>query len=190
MTVENPVLKELINGGKVVFDSSLQRQVDQLVAQTTSQLLQFNQAATKAAQLKAMEAILGYPVPKTLRINPPWQVDIGAHTFIGENVFINRDCLFMDLGGIFLEDNVLLAPRVSLLSMNHAEAPTQRQNLILKAVHIKKGAWIGAGATVLPGVTVGENAIVGAGAIVTKDVPANMVVVGAPAQILRPIKTS
>ena len=50
-------------------------------------------------------------------------MDLGAHTFIGENVFINRDCLFMDLGGIFLEDNVLLAPRVSLLSMNHAEAP-------------------------------------------------------------------
>lgn len=74
--------------------------------------------------------------------------------------------------------------------MNHAEAPTQRQNLILKAVHIKKGAWIGAGATVLPGVTVGENAIMGAGAIVTKDVPANMVVAGTPAQILRPIKTS
>lgn len=123
MTVGNPVLKELINGEKVVFDSSLQQQVDQLVAQTTSQLLQFNKAATKAAQLKAMEAILGYLVPKTLRINSPWQVDLGAHTFIGENVFINRDCLFMDLGGIFLEDNVLLAPRVSLLSMNHAEAP-------------------------------------------------------------------
>lgn len=67
MTVENPVLKELINGGKVVFDSSLQQQVDQLVVQTTSQLLQFNQAATKAAQLKAMEAILGYPVPKVAK---------------------------------------------------------------------------------------------------------------------------
>lgn len=57
-------------------------------------------------------------------------------------------------------------------------------------MHIKKGVWIGAGATVLPGVTVGENAIVGAGAIVTKDVPANMVVAGTPAQILRPIKIS
>ncbi len=67
MTVGNPVLKELINGGKVVFDSSLQQQVDQLVAQTTSQLLQFNQTATKAAQLKAMEAILGYPVPKVAK---------------------------------------------------------------------------------------------------------------------------
>ena len=66
-TVENPVLKELINGEKVVFDSSLQQQVDQLVEQTTSQLLQFNQAATKAAQLKAIKAILGYPVPKVAK---------------------------------------------------------------------------------------------------------------------------
>lgn len=63
----NPVLKELINGEKVVFDSSLQQQVDQLVEQTTSQLLQFNQAATKAAQLKAIKAILGYPVPKVAK---------------------------------------------------------------------------------------------------------------------------
>lgn len=66
-TVGNPVLKELINGEKVVFDSSLQQQVDQLVEQTTSQLLQFNQAATKAAQLKAIKAILGYPVPKVAK---------------------------------------------------------------------------------------------------------------------------
>ena len=65
--MENPVLKELINGEKVVFDSSLQQQVDQLVEQTTSQLLQFNQAATKAAQLKAIKAILGYPVPKVAK---------------------------------------------------------------------------------------------------------------------------
>ena len=57
-----------------------------------------------------------------------------------------------------------------------------------QAVHIEKNAWVGAGALILPGVTVGENAIVGAGAVVTKDVPANMVVVGTPAKILRRVK--
>ncbi|MFD1549580.1 DapH/DapD/GlmU-related protein [Levilactobacillus fuyuanensis] len=55
-------------------------------------------------------------------------------------------------------------------------------------MHIEQNAWIGAGATVLPGVTVGENAIVGAGAVVTKDVPANVVVVGTPARVLRRVK--
>lgn len=188
--MEEPILKELINGGQVIFSDTLKQQVDALVAQTTVNLLKFNQAATKAEQWPALEKILRYPVPQSLRINPPFQVDLGAHTFIGNNVFINRDCLFMDLGGIFLEDNVLLAPRVALLSMNHVEAPDQRQNMILKAVRIKSGAWIGAGATVLPGITVGENAIVGAGAVVTKDVPANMVVAGIPAKIIRPIKIS
>ncbi|WP_225421336.1 DapH/DapD/GlmU-related protein [Levilactobacillus fuyuanensis] len=53
---------------------------------------------------------------------------------------------------------------------------------------MEQNAWIGAGATVLPGVTVGENAIVGAGAVVTKDVPANVVVVGTPARVLRRVK--
>lgn len=183
------VLKELINGGKINFSGQMQQQVDELVAQTTVNLVQLNQAVTKEDQQKAIEKILRYPVPPTLRLNPPFQVDFGAHTFIGEKVFINRDCLFMDLGGIYLEDNVLLGPRVSVLSMNHGEEPDQRQNLILKEVHIKKGAWIGANATILPGVTVGENAIVGAGAVVTKDVSQNAVVAGVPAHFVRKIKS-
>lgn len=96
----------------------------------------------------------------------------------------------MDLGGIYLENNVLLGPRVSLLSINHGEEPEQRQNLILKAVRIKKGAWIGAGAKVLPGITVGENAIVGAGAVVTKNVPANTIVAGVPAHFVRKVNSN
>lgn len=128
-----------INGGQVVFSGEMQEQVDELVSQTTENLVKFNQAVTKEEQQKALEKILRYPFPPTLRINPPFQVDFGAHTFIGKNVFINRDCLFMDLEGIYLEDNVLLGPRAALLSINHDEEPEQRQNLILKEVRIKKG---------------------------------------------------
>ena len=182
------ILPELINGGKIEFSGQMQHQVDQLVAETTINLQHLNQAVTPADQQAALAQILRAPVPATLRLNPPFQVDFGAHTFIGENVFINRDCLFMDLGGIYLADNVLLGPRVSLLSMNHGEAPDQRLNLILKAIHINQGAWLGVNVTVLPGVTVGENAIVGAGAVVTKDVPANSIVAGVPAQFVRKIQ--
>ena len=66
--------------------------------------------------------------------------------------------------------------------MNHVKDSNHRRDLIPKAVHIKRHAWVGAGAIVLPGVTVGENAIVGAGSVVTKDVAANTVVVGNPAK--------
>lgn len=96
--------------------------------------------------------------------------------------------MFTDLGGITLEDDVLIAPRVSILTVNHPEDPELRRGLILKPVVIKKGAWIGAGATVLPGVTVGENAIVAAGAVVGKDVPPNTIVGGVPAKVIWEIR--
>ena len=102
---------------------------------------------------------------------------------IGDNVFINSNCLFMARGGIVIEDDVLIAANVQLLSNNHDEY--DRQVLTCKEIHIKKGAWIGAGASILPGVTIGENAIVGANAVVTRDVGECEVVVGIPAKLVK-----
>ena len=90
------------------------------------------------------------------------------HIKIGNNVYINSNSL---------------AANVQLLSNNHDEY--DRQVLLCKPIHIKKGAWIGAGASILPGVTIGEYAIVGAGAIVTKDVGDYQVAVGVPAKIVK-----
>ena len=102
-------------------------------------------------------------------------------------MFINFDCVFLDLGGITIEDNVLIAPKVSLLSEGHSLSPVDRQLLVPRPILIKKNGWIGAGATILPGVTIGENAVVAAGAVVSKDVPANTVVGGVPAKIIKTI---
>ena len=102
---------------------------------------------------------------------------------IGNNVFINSNCLMMARGGITIEDDVMIAANVQLLSNNHDEY--DRQVLICSEINIKKGAWIGAGASILPGVSIGKYAIVGAGAIVTKDVPDYSVVVGTPARVVK-----
>ena len=102
---------------------------------------------------------------------------------IGNNVFINSNSLLMARGGITIEDDVMIAANVQLLSNNHDEY--DRQVLTCKPIHIKKGAWICAGASILPGVTIGENAIVGAGAIVTKDVGDCEVAVGIPARVVK-----
>ena len=102
---------------------------------------------------------------------------------IGDNVFINSNSLLMARGGITIEDDVMIAANVQLLSNNHDEY--DRQVLTCKPIHIKKGAWIGAGASILPGVTIGENAIVGAGAIVTRDVGDCEVAVGIPARVVK-----
>lgn len=104
---------------------------------------------------------------------------------IGKNVVIQSGCLMMAAGCITIEDEALIAANVQLISNNHDLE--NRMVITCKPVHICRRAWIGAGATILPGVTVGENAIVGAASVVTKDVPANTIVAGNPAKIIRKI---
>ena len=115
----------------------------------------------------------------------PLYINYGKHISIGKNVFINFDCTFLALGGITIEDDVLIGPKVSLVTENHPLDPEQRKGLIGEPIHIKKNAWIGANATILPGVTIGENAVVAAGAVVSKDVPDNTIVGGIPAKFIK-----
>lgn len=182
-------LETLINAGPISWSGETARTVDAIVAETSNHLIALNQATTDTERRAQLATILGTELPKTSVINPPFQTDFGRHTTIGDHVFINRENFFVDLGGITIEDNVLLGPRVTLISVNHNEAPAHRRDLVLKSVRICRGAWLGANVTVVPGVTVGENAIVAAGAVVTKDVPANTMVAGVPAKVIRPVHT-
>jgi acetyltransferase-like isoleucine patch superfamily enzyme len=102
---------------------------------------------------------------------------------IGNGVYINSNLLAMARGGITIEDDVQIAANVQLVSNNHD--PYDRQILTCKPIVIRKGAWIGAGATILAGVTVGRYAIVGAASVVTHDVADYEVVVGSPARVIR-----
>ena len=103
-------------------------------------------------------------------------------------MFINANVMMVDLGGITIENEVLIGPGAYLISVNHKLDPQHRKELELKPVVIKQNAWIGAKATILPGVTVGKNAVVAANAVVTKDVPANTVVAGNPAKIIKKLQ--
>ena len=121
-------------------------------------------------------------------VSAPLQMVCADRVSVGKNVFINTNFLAMARGGITIEDDVLIAANVSLISNNHD--PYERQVLTCKPVVIKKGAWIGAGATVLPGVTVGAHAIVGAASVVTHDVPDYAVAVGNPARVVKMLDAS
>ncbi|CAD0000843.1 DapH/DapD/GlmU-related protein [Flavobacterium salmonis] len=127
-------------------------------------------------------------IDESVTVFTPLHINYGKHTKIGKNVFINFDCVFLDLGGITIEDNVLIAPKVSLLTEGHSTTIEDRHSLIPKPICIKKNAWIGANATIFQGVTIGENAIVAAGSIVSKDVPDNTIVGGIPAKIIKNIQ--
>ena len=135
-----------------------------------------------------LKELLGDRLGEGSLISPPMQMVCADKVVIGRNVFINSNLLAMSRGGITIEDDVMIAANVQLISNNHE--PYERQVLLCKPVHIKKGAWIGAGATILPGVTVGEYAIVGAASVVTHDVPDYAVVVGNPAQTTKMLDAS
>ena len=121
-------------------------------------------------------------------IAAPLQMVCADKVIIGKNVFVNTNFLAMGRGGITIEDDVMIAANVSLISNNHD--PYERQVLTCKPVVIKKGAWIGAGVTVLPGVTVGKYSIVGAASVVTHDVPDYGVAVGNPAKVIKMLDAS
>lgn len=122
-------------------------------------------------------------LPETSFFSPPFQIDLAQNVKVGKNVFVNNDFICMARGGVEIEDDVMIAPRVSVLTANHDLH--DHSVLLCSSVRICKNAWIGSGAIILPGVTVGENAIVAAGAIVTKDVSPNTVVGGNPAKVLK-----
>lgn len=113
--------------------------------------------------------------------------NICAHTLIENNVEIGNDVTVKSgvyiWDGITIEDNVFIGPCVAF---TNDKAPRSKEypDEFLKTT-VKKGASLGANSTILPGVVLGENCMVGAGAVVTKDVPANAVVVGNPARIVK-----
>ncbi|WP_035671884.1 sugar O-acetyltransferase [Flavobacterium sp. 83] len=131
--------------------------------------------------------LIGKKVDDTFFIIPPFYSDFGENITIGKNVFVNHACTFMDRGGITIEDNVLIGPKVNLITTNHPINPEERRATISNPILIKKGAWIGVGVTILPGVTIGKNSIVAAGAVVSKDVPDNVIVGGIPAKFIKSI---
>ena len=133
--------------------------------------------------------LIGKPVGEGFGLFPPFYTDFGKNITIGKNVFINADCKFQDQGGIVIEDGALIGHSVVLATLNHDPDPAKRQQLHPAPIHIGKGVWIGANATVTAGVTIGDNAIIAAGAVVTRDVPANTVVGGVPARIIKTIET-
>ena len=129
--------------------------------------------------------LIGKKVDDTFFLIPPFYTDFGENIILGRNVFVNHACTFMDRGGITLEDEVLIGPKVNLITTNHPLPPSERRATISHPILIRKKVWIGTAATIMPGVTIGENSIVGAGAVVTRDVPANTVVGGVPAKFLK-----
>lgn len=128
------------------------------------------------------------------------ETKIGAFVEIQKNACVGKRCKISShtfvCEGVTIEDNVFVGHSVTFVNDMYPRATTGEGGLQTEAdwkverTVVKKGASIGSGATVLAKVTIGENAIVGAGSVVTKDVPANSIVAGNPARVLRYIDTA
>ncbi len=120
-------------------------------------------------------------------LKPSFRCDYGSNISIGEDSFVNYDCVFLDCNRITIGREVQIAPRVQIYTATHPlDAATRRSKLeFALPVVIKDGAWLGGGAIVCPGVTIGENTVVGAGSVVTRDLPPGVLAVGNPCRVVR-----
>lgn len=140
----------------------------------------------REALLKEMFAEIG----EGCYIEPPLHSNwAGKHVHFGDNVYANFNLTLVDDTDIFVGDKVMFGPNVTVATAGHPIEPHLRdlQMQFNIPVHIKRDVWIGANSVILPGVTIGENSVIGAGSVVTKDIPANVVAVGNPCRVLRPI---
>ncbi|MSB66751.1 sugar O-acetyltransferase [Leuconostoc lactis] len=116
-------------------------------------------------------------------------LDYGVNTHIGQNFFANTGLVLLDVAPIAIGHNVLFGPNVSLLTAGHPlDFEIRNEGLEFGLpITIKDNVWLGGNVMINPGITIGENAVIGSGTVVTKDIPANSIVVGNPGRVIRQI---
>ncbi len=181
--------REKIHSGKVYYPSGDEIMNEQLGY--VNKLYDFN--ATRPTQLEKREALLKEmfaEIGENCYIEPPFHANWGGHhVHFGNNVYANFNLTMVDDTHIYVGDCTMFGPNVTVATAGHPISPELREKAYQynMPVRIGKNCWLGAGVIVLPGVTIGDNTVIGAGSVVTKDIPSNVVAVGNPCKVLRPI---
>ena len=120
----------------------------------------------------------------------PFHCDYGFNVYTGKNVYLNFNCVILDVGKVTIGDNVMIGPNTAIYAVGHPIHPEPRIQGKLdygQEVVIGANVWIGGSCVINPGVHIGENTVIGSGSVVTKDIPANVVAVGNPCRPVRAI---
>lgn len=154
-------------------------------AVTTAWLVRYNAAlAQPASERHALLCERLAHVGADTVIRPPFFCDFGTNIRLGDGVFMNFNCVILDVVEVSIGDRTQIGPAVQIYAADHPrDASTRREGLEFgRPVRIGSDVWIGGGAIILPGVTVGDGAVIGAGSVVTRDVEAGQTVTGNPAR--------
>ena len=149
-------------------------------------MLALNTSGAHEERAAILGQLLG-SVGEGAEVRSPFFCDYGYNIFLGDRVFLNFNCVLLDIMPITIGEGTQIGPAVQIYAADHPRDPeARRKNLENgKPVTIGKNVWIGGGAILLPGVTVGDDAVIGAGSVVTRDVPAGTIVAGNPARVLK-----
>ena len=154
------------------------------------QLFQYNNL--EPSKIKARNQILKKLFGKTTSrffIEPPFRCDYGYNIYLGDNFYANYNLIILDCAPVYIGDNVMIGPNVSLFTAGHPVHPEPRTAgwEFAKPIAIGDNVWIGGHTVINPGVTIGKNTVIGSGSVVTKDIPENVVAAGNPCRVIREI---
>jgi acetyltransferase-like isoleucine patch superfamily enzyme len=165
------------------FQAMAARVIEVMALTSRLNVLPFDDEAGKA---ELFEKILGKPLPPKATIYPPFYTEHGLSLELGERVFINQGCTFLDYAGIRLGAGTMIGPKATFITSGHPVDPEERHHYLTGGpIDVAENVWIGAGATILPGVSIGRDAVIAAGAIVADDVPAASLVAGPKGTVIR-----
>ncbi len=181
--------KDKLHTGEIYFPGDPEIMRQQAIWQ--DKVMEYNniphvQQARKAEMLRQMFAEIG----EGCYIETPFYANMGGHhVHFGKNVYANYGLTLVDDTHIYVGDQTMFGPNVTIATAGHPIDPTLRGKGLQynMPVHIGRNCWLGAGVIVMPGVTIGDNVVIGAGSIVTKDIPSNVVAVGNPCRVLREV---
>ena len=131
--------------------------------------------------------LLGACGPR-VTVTSPFFCDYGTNIEVGEGVFLNFNCVLLDVCRIRIGSFTLIGPAVQIYTPLHPmEAGPRRRQEYGRPVDIGSDVWVGGGALILPGVRIGDRAVIGAGSVVTRDVPGDVFAAGNPCRVVRPV---
>ena len=170
------------------YANATSSEILELLTEAKKKLWEFNQTYCNGPGHREALKKLIPSIPLNSKINPPFFCDYGDGIILGENVFVNMNCTFLDGAYIYIGSNTLIGPNVQIYTPHHPMDYKERRTglEIAYPVRIGEDCWIGGGVIICPGVNIGDRVVVGAGSVVTRDIPDDSIVVGNPA---RPIKS-